>query len=345
MPASVKSLGLIAIALLVSAALSRAALADAAATKPVAIALPGGEHGLGLDDMGYVPALRRIVVPAGQTGALVLINPADNTLTSISGISPPAAKPRGRDEGTSSAVYGARLLFASDHTHQAVVIVDPFHKRVLARTPLASGSDYLRFLAGVNELWVTEPEASRIQVFRFTARPKPALTPATTIAVPGGPESLVFDPERHRAYANLWKDKTVAIDTATHHVVAEWPNGCKGSRGLALDTAHAHLFVACREGAISTLSLTENGKQLAHVKAGAGIDIISYSPTLHHLYVPGAESATLTIFDVSDSGTLKPVVTYPTAEHAHCVTDDDHGHIYVCNPRAGGVISFTDPAP
>lgn len=340
-----KSIVLLSIALLGPAASLCTAQTAASDRHAVPIVLPGGEHGLDLDDMGYVPGLHRIVVPAGQTGALVLIDPADNALTSIPGISPPAATAHGRDQGTSSVADGEGLLFASDHTDQALVIVDPLHKRVLAREPLASGSDYIRYLAERHEVWVTEPEASQIEVFGFNAHAKPMLAPKAKISIPGGPESLMFDSAHHRAYANLWKTKTVVIDTLTHQIVSEWTNGCEGSRGLAMDVAHAHLFVACKEGAISVLSLAANGKLLTHTPAGAGIDIITYSPALHHLYVPGSHSATLTIFDVAASGVLKPLVTYPTAEHAHCVADDNHGHVYVCNPHGGGVIAFTDRAP
>lgn len=344
MPAHAKSLRLSSAALAAALLLLLAASAGAApaGSQPLAIPLPGGGQGLDLDDMGYVPALHRIVVPAGQTGALVLIAPKDNALDSIPGVAPPAAKAGGRDEGTSSAAYGEGFLFASDHTNQAVAIVDPARKTVLARVPLKSGSDYVRYLASAHEVWVTEPRAAQIQVFRFGAHPKPTLTPEAVISIPGGPESLVFDPARHRAYANLWTSKTVVMDTKTHAVVAEWPNGCEGSRGLALDRAHAHLFVACKEGGISVLALRAKGEIIAHAKAGAGVDIISYSPRLHHLYVPGARSATLTVFAVSSSGALKPLATYPTAEHAHCVADDNHRHVYVCNPRGGGVLEIID---
>ena len=337
-PVHVISAAFAASVLFLFAANGRAAPAGA---QPVAIALPGGEHGLDLDDMVYMPALHRIVVPAGQTGALVLIDPMSNELDSIPGIAPPATK-AGGDEGTSSAAYGAGFIFASDHTNQAIAIVDPTSKSVLARAPLKSGSDYVRYLASAHEVWVTEPRAAQIQVFRFSAHPKPALTPEAVISVPGGPESLVFDAAHHRAYANLWKSKTVVMNTVTHAIVAEWPNGCEGSRGLALDREHRHLFVACKKGAVSVLALRANGKILAHAKAGAGIDIISFSPRLGQLYVPGAQAATLTVFGVASSGALKPLAVYPTAEHAHCVADDNHGHIYVCNPRAGGVLEITE---
>ncbi|MGA7966141.1 MAG: hypothetical protein WCB49_09675 [Gammaproteobacteria bacterium] len=334
--------------LLVAVSLLFAVNARAApeSTHPVEIPLPGGGHGLDLDDMGYVPALHRIVVPAGQTGALVLIDSDTNALELIPGIAPTtAAKAHGRDEGTSSAAYGEGFLFASDHTDKAIAIVNPAHRTVLSRAPLKSGSDYVRYLASAHEVWVTEPRAAQIQVFHFSTHPKPVLTPEAVIPVPGGPESLVFDAAHHRAYTNLWKEKTVAMNTVTHTVVAHWSNGCKDARGLALDHAHHHLFVACKEGAVSVLSLPANGKLLVHVKADAGIDIISYSPRLHQLYIPGSRSATLTIFHVAASGALKPLATYPTAKYAHCVADDNYGHIFVCNPHGGGVLEITEHAP
>lgn len=344
MPSRAKSLRLSSAALGAASLFLLAASAGAAPSgaKPVAIPLPGGGQGLDLDDMGYLPALHRIVVPAGQTGALVLIDPKDNALDSIPGIAPPPAKAGDRRVGTSSASYGEGFLFASDHTNQAVAIVDPESKTVLARVPLKSGSDYVRYFAPAHELWVTEPRAAQIQVFRFSASPKPTLTPEAVISIPGGPESLVFDPARHRAYSNLWTSKTVVMNTKTHAVVAEWPNGCEHSHGLALDPARGQLFVGCGSGRVSVLALRAKGKILAHAQAGAGVDIISYSPRLHHLYVPGARSATLTIFAVSSSGALKPLATYPTAEHAHCVADDNHRHVYVCNPRGGGVLEIID---
>lgn len=306
------------------------------------IELPGGNHGIGFDDIGYLAALHRVIVPAGATGNVVLIDPLAHALTIIPGVSAAPAGHATRREGTSSAVYAEGYLFASDHDPAAVVTIDPRSRKIVARTPLQGEPDYVRYVARTREIWVTEPDRQQIQVFRFSASPKPVLTPETTIAIQGGPESLETDDPRNRAYANLWKGKTVALELTTHRVLAEWPNTCQGSRGLALDNAHDHVFVACSEGKVVTLAPGDHGKILAAVSAGAGIDIIRYSPKLHHLYVPGARSATLTIFDAAPSGKLQPLSVYRTAEHAHCVTDDDDGHVFVCDPRAGAILTIDD---
>ena len=46
--------------------------------KPVteAVSLPGGEQGIGFDDIVYAPALHQVIVPAAQTGRVYLIDPA-----------------------------------------------------------------------------------------------------------------------------------------------------------------------------------------------------------------------------------------------------------------------------
>lgn len=318
----------------------------AATTTPAApqatIAIPGGATGIGFDDIGFAAALDRVTVPAGATGNLVLVDPATRAQTVIPGVSNPPANVKQRREGTTSAIAAEGYLFASDHDPAAIVTLDPRSHAILARTPLADGPDYLRYVARTHEIWATEPGKQQIQVFKLTVAPHPVLTPETAIHIAGGPESLEIDNARDRAYSNLWQDKTVAMSLTAHKVLAEWPNGCQHSHGIALDLANDHVFVGCGGGKVVALAPADGGKIVATAKAGTGVDIISYSPRLHHLYVPGAKAATLTIFDVAASGALKPIATYQTAPHAHCVTNDDRGHVFVCDPHAGTLLEFDD---
>lgn len=318
--------------------------APALRTPGKAIPIPGGEQGIGFDDIGYSPQLGKVLIPAGGTGNLVLMDPVNHALSVIPGVAAAQAAGQGHGEGTTSAVYAEGYLLASDHDPAEIVVVNRRSKTVVERIALQSGPDYVRYVESRHEVWVTEPEKEQIQVFSYHINAKPILTPETVIHIAGGPESLVIDNRRNRAYANLWKDKTVEMTLDSHRVLAEWPNTCEGSRGLALDETRDLLFVACAEGKAVTLSPAKNGKVLASASAGTGIDIISYSPRLHHLYVPGARAATFTIFDVASSGALSLLGTYKTAEHAHCVTDDNAGHVFVCDPRGGNIFAFRDSA-
>ena len=300
------------------------ALAKPDIAKPAKLALPGGEGGIGFDDLMFSPALHRVLAPAGRTGKLVLIDPKTQKLESIAGFSTETDKfGGGHGEGTTSADTGAGLIFASDRGRSEVAIVDPKTSKLAGTTKLAGGPDYVRWVEPAGELWVTEPGKKQIERF---ALDKGKLVNRGAIAVPGGPESLVIDATRGRAYTHTWTDATVVIDLAKRKEVARWVNGCKASRGIALDVAH-------------------EGKQLGSATTGKGVDIIAYSAALAHLYVPGGDSATLTILGVSAGGKLAVLGSVAVAADSHCVAADDAGHAYVCDPKRGALLVVTDPYP
>jgi DNA-binding beta-propeller fold protein YncE len=233
-------------------------------------------------------------------------------------------------------------LFATDRDARRLDIVDPKTKSVIGTAPLASGPDYVRYVSTTGEVWVTEPSAARIEVFSLPhngAASKPAHV--DFISIPGGPESLIIDNKRGRAYTHLWTDTTVAIDLKSRKVSARWKNGCKGSRGVAMDDARGFLFVGCDEGKLSVLDLS-TGAQLGQASSGDGVDIIAYDPQLAHAYLPGEESATMAIIGISAKGTATVLETVTTAERAHCVASDDRGQAYVCDPNGGRLLIMKD---
>ncbi|HET8552591.1 MAG TPA: hypothetical protein VFM97_08975 [Gammaproteobacteria bacterium] len=305
-----------------------------------AIAIPGGAHGIGFDDLGFSPRLHRVLVPAGATGDLDLVNPATLSVVKIGPLTGGSRYRGGHGEGVTSVAEDGNLLFITDRTNQQTIVVNAADQKVLLRQPLQSGPDYVRYLAAGHEVWVTEPDKKQIEVFDLTSRNgKPVLRHSTDIAIPGGPEALVFDHARQRAYTNLWHGTTVAINTHTKKVVARWHNTCQGSRGLAL-AGHHHLLVACTEGKVAELS-TATGKVVATIKAPAGIDIIAYSTRLHHLYVPGAKQGRLAIVAVSANGKLHRVGLWRTARGAHCVTTSGT-KAFVCDPEHGQILVIDD---
>jgi hypothetical protein len=338
-----KSLWLAACVVIVLAGSQAAAVAMPLLTPQKIIHIPGGTHGIGFDDIGYFPALGKVSIPAGQTGELVLLDPQDGKVAASYRVTATDVATHGHEQGTSSAVYAEGYIFASDHGEPGVVILDARDGKLLERVRLDSGPDYVRYLQSSHELWVTEPRAQQIQVFSINPGRKPMLTAITAIHIAGGPESLVFDTGLDRAYSNLWKDKTVVMDTKTHALIGEWSDTCKGPRGLALDADKGFLFVACTEGKVAVLDVKHGGKVLATAPSGAGIDIISYDPASGHLYVPGARSASMTIFRVSPAGSLQPLAMYRTAKGAHCVTDDGKGTAFVCDPHAGTILEIRSP--
>jgi hypothetical protein len=319
------------------------AFADNPIAKPTKLALPGGDGGIGFDDLMFAPSLHRVLAPAGRTGKLDLIDPKTQKIEAVGGFSTDADKfAGGHGEGTTSADAGGGAIFASDRSRGEVEIVDPKTMKIAGNAKLAGGPDYVRWVEPTGEVWVTEPNKKQIELFSFD---KGKLTHKGAIDVPGGPESLVIDAARGRAYTHTWDDATVAIDLAKDKEVARWKNGCKGSRGIALDAQRALLFVGCEEGKATALDIAHDGKQVGSADTGKGVDIIAYNPTLAHLYVPGGDSATLAIVGVAAGGKLSVLGSVAVAADSHCVATDDAGHAYVCDPKQGALLVVTDPFP
>jgi DNA-binding beta-propeller fold protein YncE len=311
----------------------------------MAVVLPDGIGGIGFDDLRYDATLGQVLAPAGRTGNLDLIDPQTQTVTPIGGFSAQASFGGGHDDGPTSADSGHGLIFVTDRTTQRLQVIDPATRTIVASVALESSPDYVRYVAPTGELWVTEPDQEQIEVFTLPDAQQPMPERAAVIVVKGGPESLVIDPQRQRAYTHLWAGATVAIDLNNRTLVAQWPNGCDGSRGIALDERRGWLFAGCAEGVGIVLDVDHDGQQLSNIRVGAGVDVIDYNPTLAHLYLPGATSATMEIAGVSASGTLSLLGTIATARDAHCVAADTHGTAWVCDPYHGQLLRITDPFP
>jgi hypothetical protein len=308
-------------------------------------ALPGGEGGIGLDDLAFAPGLRQVVVPAGRTGRLDLIDPESRKIREIAGFEASAAAAGGHGAGSTSVDEGKGYLFAIDRTALRLSVVDPRKGTIVAGAPLAGSPDYVRYVAATNEVWVTEPDKEAIEIFSLSAADPPVPEHQALLVVAGGLESLVVDAGRKRAYSNLWKDSTVVIDLASRKVVETWPNGCEGSRGLALDIQQSLLFVGCAEGGADVLDLAHGGAVKDRFRFGNGVDIVAFNPTLRHLYVPAAKTGQMAIVGVSDEGKLTLLGTVVTAQRAHCAISDDHRQVWICDPTAGRLLVVRDTLP
>jgi len=197
--------------------------------------------------MVFASLLRKILVPAGRSGTLDLVDPDTKQVTAISGFSSRGSLAGGHGQGVTSVDEGRGLLFATDRDARQLDVVDPKTRSVIATARLASGPDYVRYVSTTDEVWVTEPRAARIEIFSLPQSGAPRPAHLTFISISSGPESLTIDNARGRAYTHLWADTTLAINLKSHEVSARWENGCRHSRGIAMDPARGHLFVGCAE--------------------------------------------------------------------------------------------------
>jgi DNA-binding beta-propeller fold protein YncE len=310
------------------------------------IAVPGGEPGVGYDDLQYAPLLKRILVPAGRTGRLALIDPSTRKVTAIDGFTSKASYHGGHGDGTTSAAEldASGFVVATDRGARALKVVDTRAGTVGEPVKLAAAPDYVRFVPSTNEVWVTEPGRKQLEVLRVDGSP-PRLSHAATVAVPDGPESLVIDTARGRAYSHSWTNESYAIDLKARKIVSTWRNGCRDSRGIALDPQRGLLFAGCAEGKATVVDLATE-KLVSSAPAGPDVDSIGYSAALGHLYVPAGGSAELWIYGVAGGGKLALLGKLPTAPDAHTVAADPaSGTIFVGTPDHGAVLVTRDAFP
>src|SRR5262245_51230915 len=157
------------------------------------VTLPGGESGIGFDDLRYSSALHRVLAPGGGTGKLYLVDPDSMAVETIDGFGKTPDYSGGHDDGPTSVDEAHGRLFVTDRTTRKLSILDAASRTVVGSVNLGAAPDYVRWAEASGEIWVTEPGMDRLAIYRLPdAAPfNPALV--TSIPIDNGPESLVLD--------------------------------------------------------------------------------------------------------------------------------------------------------
>ena len=157
-----------------------------------------------------------------------------------------------------------------------------------------------------------------------------------TIELGGKPEFCCADPKAHRVYNNLEdKNEVAVIDTTKHEVIARWPVAPgEEPSGMAIDTAHHRIFCGCGNEKMIMLN-TENGKVVAEVPIGRGVDACAFDPGTH-LAFASCGDGTVTIAHEDSPDKLTVVQTLKTEPRAKTMALDPKTHkIYLASAKFG----------
>jgi hypothetical protein len=332
-----------------------------------AVSLSLNQKNVAFDEISYDSRLDRVVIPAAETGKLILVDPHTMTKQLISGFST-APTEKGNTPGafgTTSAISVRGTLFAIDRAQKKIILINPEIGTVIGSTDLEATPDYIRFVAAKNEIWVTETAGEQIETFSISADKLPELKRTDAIKVQNGPEYLLIDRTRGLAFTNKPENGvTAVIQVNTHGVIDEWGNGCTKAHGMAIDEDRGYLFVACNEGKIVVMDINNRGHQLTSQNYGGAVDFVAYNPELKHIYVPSAASAIMAVFEIKKNGatpsaasstdskaapqsdiTLVRLGTADTGMNARCVTTDTNNNIWLCDPERGQLFLIRDTFP
>ena len=191
---------------------------------------------------------------------------------------------------------------------------------------------------------VYEPVTKRVFAFNNQITSATVIDAAKTkveseLELGGNPEFGVTD-GKGTIFVNLEdKSEIAVIDAATLKVTAHWPLTPGASpTGLALDVAHHRLFSGCRESKTLVVVDSENGKVIASLPIGAGVDAVAFDPDTQNAFSSNGDG-TVTIVHEDDPATFKVTQTLETASGARTCTLDTKTH------RLWLVTAETQPAP
>ncbi len=322
------------VALIASGTVATSMSAQNATTHYTVHTLPLPDNGTGDVSMDYIAfdaATNSLWVPAGNTGAIDVVDVATSKVRQIPNL--PTAQVQARGGGTrilgpSGVSIGDGVVYIGNRGGSDVCA---FNSRTLARVGcqhLDARPDGVAYVAPTREVWVTTPSEQGIRILDATT-----LAEKAKLTFPGNTEGYAVDAKRSRFYTNLEdKDRTVAIDLKTHQTVATWNPACGGGgpHGLGLDVAAGHLFIGC-DAAAEVMNVGGDGAVLSKVETGDGVDDIHYVPDTHLLYVGAARAATLTIARADSAGKLTVTTQVPTQNGARNGVVTKDGTVYLAH--------------
>jgi YVTN family beta-propeller protein len=178
---------------------------------------------------------------------------------------------------------------------------------------------------------VYEPRHREVYVFNHTGNSVTVINAKTasvsaTIPLGGTPEFAVVDEKAGHIYCNIEdKNEVAVIDASKHEVVAHWSLAPgEGPSGIAFDARHHRLFSGCHNKLMVMLD-TENGKVIASVPIGAGVDGCAFDDSTQFAFASCGDGTT-TIAKEEAPNKLTVVQVLKTERGARTMALDPQTH-------------------
>ncbi len=179
--------------------------------------------------------------------------------------------------------------FATSSDDKSVVMFDLKSLKVLSRIPAAEDADAILFDKPSNRVFSLNGDAHSSSVI------DPAAGKLITNLPLGGKPEYGVSAGDGKVYANITDtSEVVEIDTHTATAARRWSTApCKQPVPMAIDITHHRLFSGCRSG-VMAISDYSNGKVVAAVLIGKGVDGAGYDPAVGDAFASNADG-TLTV--------------------------------------------------
>jgi DNA-binding beta-propeller fold protein YncE len=150
-----------------------------------------------------------------------------------------------------------------------------------------------------------------------------------------GPEGAASD-GKGKIFVNNEGTSTIqVIDTKTWKAIASWPLApCEGPTGIAYDRTTNRIFSGC--GKTSVVVDPANGKIVATIANGDGVDALGFDPVQKLIYIPAGRDSNVTVVHEDSPDKYTVVATVPTMRGAKTISVDPTTHVaYLFQPEYG----------
>ncbi len=213
----------------------------------------------------------------------------------------------------------------------AVVIFDLKTNAVLGTVAAQPDADGIIFDKASGFVLVVSGDNGVLMTLKPDADPKTAsIDPPIDLG--GKPEFLASD-GAGKVYVNLEdKNQVAVVDIKARKVLAHWPVAPGGSPvGLSIDTEKRRLFIGCRNPQKLIVMSTDDGKVLADLPIGAGVDATKFDG---HQAFTSCRDGKLEVAGESASGQFEIMQTVATPVGARTMDIDPETHkVYLATAK------------
>src|SRR6185312_6619082 len=177
-----------------------------------------------------------------------------------------------RNHGVAIVHEAGRGFISDGGGDGAVVIFDLKTNAVLGTLKAQPDADGIIYDPSSKLVLVVSGDNGVLMTLKPDVDPKSGTIDAP-IELGGKPEFLASD-EKGKIYINLVdKNEVAVVDIKARKVIAHWPVAPGGAPvGMSMDTKNRRLFIGCRNPQKLIVMNADNGKVMADLPIGAGVD-------------------------------------------------------------------------